>query len=78
MSAGFVPKPYFPQEESLICEALVREISKAQRWMSIVEAWQALLHVRHMAKSLHDEGMQAEAKASSYTDSEVCPKSASS
>lgn len=40
------------KEESLICEALVREIAKANRWSAVVEAWYALLRVRLMAKDL--------------------------
>ena len=35
-------------EGQLICEALVREIGQAKRWLAVVEAWQALLHVRRM------------------------------
>ena len=42
-------------EESLICEALVREIGKAKRWSAIIDAWQALLYVRLKAKELQKE-----------------------
>lgn len=42
-------------EEALVCEALVREISFATRWQSVVEAWTAILHVRLMAKSMKEE-----------------------
>ena len=41
--------------ESLIREAIVREIRDAQRWSAIEEGWQALLHVKQMAKALHEE-----------------------
>ena len=40
---------------SLICEALVREISHAQRWSAIEEAWEALLHVRRFVKEMKSE-----------------------
>ena len=43
------------QEESLICEMLVNEIKKAERWSAIIDAWQALLHVRLKAKQLQAE-----------------------
>ena len=68
--SGFLPNPDFPQEESLICEALVREIIKSRRWSGVVDAWNALLHVRHMAKSLHDEGMRSQAKAKDCAEPE--------
>jgi len=42
-------------EEHLICEALVREIRSATRWSGIVEAWDALLYVRLLAKQLKEE-----------------------
>lgn len=42
-------------ERDLVCEALVREIRDASRWSAIVEAWNALLHVRHMSKGLIEE-----------------------
>jgi hypothetical protein len=42
-------------QESLICEALVREIGAASRWCAVVEAWEALLHVRIMAKNMKAE-----------------------
>lgn len=42
-------------DEQLVCEALVREIGKAKRWTAVVEAWKALLKVRHMADELKSE-----------------------
>ena len=51
-------------EGDLICEALVREIRHARRWMAVREAWYALLHVRAMQEYLvaeHDAAwMQSE------------------
>ena len=43
------------KEESLVCEALVREIRRAQRWSAVMDGWEALLHVRHMANGMHIE-----------------------
>jgi hypothetical protein len=43
------------KQEPLICEALVREIILAQRWSAVIETWEALLHVRQMAKSMKSE-----------------------
>ena len=45
----------YPPNESVICEALVREISYAGRWSAVENAWRALLHVRAMAESLSQE-----------------------
>ena len=42
-------------EESLACEALVREINRATRWTAVLGAWQALLNVRRMAAAMHKE-----------------------
>lgn len=42
-------------EGDLICEALVREIGQASRWVAVREAWQALLTVRRMQKEMLDE-----------------------
>lgn len=42
-------------EADLICEALVREIGRAQHWTAAQEAWDALLHVRRMHKDLSAE-----------------------
>ena len=42
-------------EAQLICEALVREIRDAERWSAVVEAWEALLKVRHMARDMERE-----------------------
>lgn len=42
----------FEKQRDLICEALVREISIANRWQAVVEAWEALVHVRQLAKSI--------------------------
>lgn len=47
--------PNFETEADLICEALVREIGRANRWIAIREAWLALLSVRRMAKQLNEE-----------------------
>lgn len=46
--------------EALVCEALVNEIRLATRWKAVEEAWDALLHVRRMAKALKDEAPQSE------------------
>ena len=46
------------EEESLICEALVREIGMAQRWSAVLDGFNALLHVRHMAAPMHLEARQ--------------------
>ena len=43
------------EDESLICEALVREIGRATRWTAIVEAWEALMYVRLMAAAMASE-----------------------
>lgn len=43
------------REEALICETLVREIGRAGRWSAVLEGFDALVHVRHMAASLHKE-----------------------
>ncbi|KKK70860.1 hypothetical protein LCGC14_2919720 [marine sediment metagenome] len=43
------------KEESLVCEALVREIGRADRWSAVMDGWEALLHVRHMASAMHIE-----------------------
>ena len=43
------------KEEALICETLVREIGRAGRWSAVLEGFNALLHVRHMAASMHIE-----------------------
>jgi hypothetical protein len=45
----------FDTEYSLVREALVREIGKADRWSAVVDAWEALLHVRRMAGSMLEE-----------------------
>ena len=42
----------YETEEYLIREALVREILEAERWQTIVSAWQALLRVKLMAKEM--------------------------
>jgi len=41
----------FKKEGDLICEALVREMYQSRRWTAIVEAWQALMHVRQQQKN---------------------------
>ena len=43
------------REESLVCEALVREIGSADRWSAILEAWSSLMYVRKMAANLRSE-----------------------
>lgn len=43
------------KEESLICEALVREMALATRWSAILDAFNALGHVRIMAGNMHRE-----------------------
>ena len=40
---------------SLVREGLVREIGEADRWSTIMDAWKALLHVRHMATFMLSE-----------------------
>ena len=39
----------------MVREALVREIRDAGRWSAVIEAWDALLKVTRMAKSLQKE-----------------------
>lgn len=43
------------READLVCEALVREINSASRWTAVVDAWQALVHVRRMAREMEAE-----------------------
>lgn len=43
------------RESGLIQEALVRRMRDASRWQGVVEAWEALLHVQMMAKSMAAE-----------------------
>ena len=43
------------KEESLICEALVREMAQATRWSAVLDAFNALGHVRLMAGNMHRE-----------------------
>lgn len=45
----------YPECYQQIREALVCEIRDAQRWSAIMEAWDALLHVRLMAKQMKEE-----------------------
>jgi len=52
--------------ECLICEALVREIGRAQRWSAIEEAWSALLHVRQMGENLRQEEENINCVAGGY------------
>lgn len=59
-AAGYAPPEAACDSETVICEALVREIGIAQRWQGMVEAWQALLRVRQMARSLKMERDQRE------------------
>jgi hypothetical protein len=42
-------------EIALVCEALVREIGMATRWCAVMDAWQALLHVRLISKDMLSE-----------------------
>ena len=53
--SGHILKPDYPEEESLVCNALVREISEAKNWFMTIDAWSALLKVRRQAKKLRDE-----------------------
>jgi len=48
-------KDNYPECHIQIREALVREIRDAQRWSSMVEAWEALLQVRRLAEELKEE-----------------------
>ena len=57
------------KEESLVCEALVREIGKADRWSAVMDGWHALLHVRHMASAMH-----MEAATFQESDDRACTK----
>lgn len=57
------------KEESLVCEALVREMGKADRWSAVMDTWEALLHVRHMANAMH-----IEARKFQEHDDRVCTK----
>ncbi len=43
------------KEEALVCEALVREMARATRWSAILDAFNALGHVRIMAGNMHRE-----------------------
>lgn len=59
----FTAKSYetpLAKEESLVCEALVREIGQATRWSAVLEGFNALLHVRHMAAPMHREARMLE------------------
>lgn len=49
------PKRSVTEEEDLICKALVKEIGRTSTWLGVVEAWQALLRVRRMARGLQVE-----------------------
>ena len=40
---------------SFIRRALVREIRDARTWIAVVEAWEALLHVKRMAGNMIKE-----------------------
>ena len=48
------------KEEALICEALVREVVRATRWSAVLDAFNALGHVRIMAGNMHREAAQME------------------
>ena len=52
---NLVGKRTFQSEVQLVREALVREIRDATRWVAVVEAWETLLKVIRMAKSLQEE-----------------------
>ena len=43
---------------SLVREALVREIGEADRWSAVMDAWNALLHVRFMARAMLTERIE--------------------
>jgi len=51
------------REEDLICEALVREIGRAPRWIARVQAWQALLSTRDAGKELREENCKVHGSA---------------
>ena len=40
------------READLVCEALVREIGRAQRWQAVKEAHDALLTVRRISNQM--------------------------
>lgn len=42
-------------EDTLVVEAILREIGRAQRWQTIDLAWNALLTVRRMADDIRNE-----------------------
>lgn len=42
-------------EAALVCEALVREIANAQRWSTVMDAWNAILKVRSMSRDMAEE-----------------------
>ena len=45
----------FKKQGDLVCEALVREIGRANRWKAVQEGWDALLHVRAMQEQMMNE-----------------------
>ena len=48
------------KEESLICEALVKEMGRATRWSAVLDVFNTLGHVRLMAANMHREAAQME------------------
>jgi len=50
-------------EESLVCEALVREIAHATRWSAVIDGYNALGHVRLMASGMHREAAMFDGKS---------------
>lgn len=50
-----VREPEVLREADLVCEALVREIAHAGRWSAVIEAWQALLAVRRISRTMAEE-----------------------
>lgn len=51
------PTDKIDTEESLVCEALVREIRDAKRWSAVLEACEALLSVKAKADNLRREAL---------------------
>jgi hypothetical protein len=62
-------------EEDLICEALVREIGRANRWSARVDAWEALLATRREGESLRQEQKEIkQEQKETYIKHSGCPK----
>ena len=50
------------KEEALIAETLVKEIAMATRWSAVLDAFNALRHMRTMAGNMHVEAESMERK----------------